>query len=231
MPSVLITGAAKGLGRELAKSFHGYDWDLYLVVRSSESKASLLNEFPNAHIIESDVRSLEHEEKVKNWLDDKSIDVLINNAGLGSKGPNLDTATIEQISSVFETNCLGVFSTVKGAQKALRKSKSALVLNISSRRGSMAMQASGAAKGSGCSYSYRISKAAQNMLTLCLADDLEEFGIKVAAIHPGRLLTNMASRDAHMTPERSAKLISELVVSGKINNRDYLCMETGSLPW
>lgn len=231
MPSILITGAAKGLGRELARSFDGYGWNLFLIVRNSESKANLNIEFPEADILVSDVRSLNHDESVKTWLNEVTVDVLINNAGSGSKGPSLETATVEQISSVFETNCLGVFSTVKGTHEALCKSDKALVVNISSRRGSMSMQASGAAKGSGCSYSYRISKAAQNMLTLCLSDDLEEDGIKVAAIHPGRLLTKMASKDAHMTPAKSAELISELIVNEKIKNRDYLCMETGSLPW
>jgi len=231
VPSVLITGAAKGLGRELSRSFFHHRWNLYLVVRSVESEADLQNEFPEAKILISDIRSAEHEGKLKKWLGDCSVDVLVNNAGSGSKGPSLETATADQISTVFETNCVGVFSTVKGAYQSLIKAEKGLVINISSRRGSLSMQASGAAKGSGCSYSYRISKAAQNMLTLCLADDLEEVGIDVAAIHPGRLLTKMASKDAHMTPEKSAGLISDLVINNKIKNRDYLCLETGTLPW
>lgn len=231
LPIVLITGAGKGLGREISRVFNGYGWELFLVVRRSESKSDLLSEFPNASVLVSDVRSPAHESKVVSWFGDLTLDVLISNAGSGSKGPDLKTATAEQLSSVFETNCLGVFSTVKAAHAALCRSNKASVLNISSRRGSMSMQASGAAKDSGCSYSYRISKAVQNMLTLCLADDLEEDGIKVAAIHPGRLLAKMASKDAHMTPGVSAMKISELVVNNEINNRDYLCIETGTLPW
>lgn len=231
MPSVLITGAAKGLGRELSRSFFHHRWSLYLIVRSVESDADLKNEFPEAKILISDIRSAEHEGILKKWLGDCSIDVLVNNAGVGGQGPSLETANAEQISTVFETNCVGVFSTVKGAYQSLKRAERGLVINISSRRGSLSMQASRAAKGSGCSYSYRISKAAQNMLTLCLADDLEEVGIDVAAIHPGRLLTKMASKDAHMTPEKSAGLISDLVISKKIKNRDYLCMESGALQW
>ncbi|MFQ3229448.1 SDR family NAD(P)-dependent oxidoreductase [Reinekea sp.] len=173
MPSVLITGAAKGLGRELTRSFSNHKWSLLLIVRSTESAADLKSEFPEAKILISDIRSLEHEGNLSKWLGDYSVDVLINNAGSGSKGPSIKTATAEQISKVFETNCVGVFSTVKGAYQSLKKGEKGLVINISSRRGSLSMQAAGAAKGSGCSYSYRISKAAQNMLTLCLADDLE----------------------------------------------------------
>jgi NAD(P)-dependent dehydrogenase (short-subunit alcohol dehydrogenase family) len=231
VPSVLITGAAKGLGRELSRSFANHKWDLYLVIRSAELEAHLRNEFPEAKILISDVRGPEHERNLNSWLGSCSLDVLINNAGVGSKGSSLENATAEQLSKVFETNCVGVFSTVKGAYHSLMRSENGLIINISSRRGSLSMQAAGASKGSGCSYSYRISKAAQNMLTLCLADDLEEVGIAVAAIHPGRLLTEMASTDAHMTPEKSAGLISDLVINNRIKNRDYLCMETGTLQW
>lgn len=68
------------------------------------------------------------------------------------------------------------------------------------------------------------------MLTLCLADDLEEFGIAVAGIHPGWLLTNIASKDAYITLKKSAELISTLIVNHRIKNRDFLCMENGPLP-
>lgn len=51
------------------------------------------------------------------------------------------------------------------------------------------MQVAGAAKGIKCSFSYRIAKAVQNMLSLRMADDLESMGIKVISIHPGALFT------------------------------------------
>lgn len=231
MPSILVTGAAKGLGREIARFFHANQWALYLVVRSTESKTDLLNEFNESQILISDVTDEKHEVRLSEWLNGKVVDVLVNNAGSGSKGPSIETATSEQIRNVFEINCIGVFSTVKGALPSLERSDRGLVLNISSRKGSLAMQASGVAKGGGCSYSYRISKAAQNMLTLCLADDLEDKGISVAAVHPGRLLTKMASKDACMTPQDSARKIGRLIVSNQVESRDYLCMETGSLQW
>ncbi|WP_187265459.1 SDR family NAD(P)-dependent oxidoreductase [Reinekea thalattae] len=231
MRNVLITGAGKGLGRELARAFFDQGWQLFLVVRNEASQTELAEEFTTANILLSDVAKPDHELKLSAWLGDATLDVVINNAGAGSKGATLGEASAEQITSAFETNCIGVFATVKGAHKALLKSPSGMVVNISSRRGSLTMQANGAAKNSGCSYSYRISKAAQNMLTLCLADDLEDDGIRVAAIHPGRLLTDMASKDAHMTAQKSAQLISQLIINNKIKNKDYLCMETGTLAW
>jgi NAD(P)-dependent dehydrogenase (short-subunit alcohol dehydrogenase family) len=231
MANVLITGAARGLGRELARCFHEQQQKLFLVVRSQASADELSQEFPTAQILFSDVTSESHEYSVAEWLSENTIDIVINNAGAGSKGPTIETATTDQIRSVFETNCIGVFSTVKGALPSLKRSKHGLVLNISSRRGSLTMQAGGLAKGSGCSYSYRISKAAQNMLTLCLADDLEDDGITVAAIHPGRLLTKMASSDACLTPKESAIRICRLVLDHKLKHRSFHCVEKGELPW
>ncbi|EHD1698979.1 hypothetical protein [Vibrio vulnificus] len=69
------------------------------------------------------------------------------------------------------------------------------------------------------------------MLSLCLADDLEDLGIKVVSMHPGRLLTKMASIDAHMTPSSAAKKLVELVKNNSLKNRDFISLETGKLPW
>lgn len=231
MKNVLITGAARGLGRELARQFNTRGHRLWLVVRSEDSRTDLLAQIPQAQILVCDVTDANYSKTLAHWLGTTAVDILINNAGTGSKGPSVDTADIEQIRRVFETNCLGSFATVKGAVEALRRADQAMLVNISSRRGSMSMQAERSAKGSGCSYSYRISKAALNMLTLCLADDLEDDGIKVAAIHPGRLKTKMASKDASMTAEESAVKIYQLLLNDDVPHRSLYSVESGLLDW
>lgn len=231
MKTVLITGANRGLGLALSSEFQQNKYHLLLVTRTAEARTLLIKQFPQAEVLVFDVTSEDYESQLHNWLFGKRLDVVINNAGSGSPAPTLHNSNAAQLRKEFETNCVATFSTVKASLSSLKKSSNALVLNISSRRGSMSMQANKAAKGSGCSYSYRISKAAQNMLTLCLADELEEIGIKVAAIHPGRLLTKLASSDANMSPEKSAKKIVSMVINNQIECRDYLCMETGKLGW
>jgi len=231
MQSVLITGANRGLGYALASEFHQHGFQLLLVVRREASKAALMSHFPEAKVLVSDVTCENYEQKLTQFIGDTSIDVVINNAGTGSEAPSLFDVELGQLRKEFESHCIGAFSTVRGAVSALQKSDNGIVINISSRRGSLAMQSRGAAKGSGCSYSYRIGKASQNMLTLCLADELEALGIKVAAAHPGALLTDMSPPDAHMTPELSASKLVSLVRSEAINSRDFLCMETGRLEW
>lgn len=231
MTSVLITGANRGLGLALADAFHAEHAQLYLVIRRQEFEDALGARFPGARILVHDIIQENYEESLREFLFDATIDILINNAGTGSKAPLLQDATAAQLRKEFDTHCLAAFSTVKAGLDALKRSEAGLILNISSRRGSLSQQAAGAAKGSGCSYSYRIGKAAQNMLTLCLADELEDLGIRVAALHPGRLATGMSSSDACMNVEESARKIAKLALNGSISNRDYLCMETGSLTW
>ena len=231
MKNVLITGANRGLGLALAKQFEQEDCALFLVVRSETARQELNKSLPHANVLVSDVTEDEHEARLATFLADVALDVVINNAGSGTKAPSLESTQVSYLRKEFDTNCVGVLTTVKGSLTALKRSNAPLIINISSRRGSLGLQAEGAAKGSGCSYSYRVSKAAQNMLTLCLADDLEDFGITVAAIHPGRLLTTMAAKDAHMTPESAAQQIAELVMQKQLKNRDFISLEAGRLPW
>jgi len=231
MSSVLITGANRGLGLALSQEFSSCGYELYLVVRTEASKIDLFEKLPNANILVCDVTSDKYEGMLSEWLSDITLDVIINNAGSGTKAPTLESTKLEFLRKEFETNCIGVLATVKGALTSLKRKDNSLIINISSRRGSLTMQSQLAAKGSGCSYSYRISKAAQNMLTLCLADDLEGLNVRVVAIHPGRLLTDMASVDAHMTPKSAASKLLRMVKYNKLKTRDYISLETGKLPW
>lgn len=231
MKKVLITGASRGLGFALAEAFFNIGSALYMVVRSEDSKLALLGQFPNAEVLVADITAENYQSRLEAWLKGNSIDIVINNAGSGTYAPSLESTEAQYLRKEFETNCIAVLTTVKGSLTALQRSPSPLIINITSRRGSLTMQSELAAKGSGCSYSYRISKAAQNMLSLCLADDLEDMGIKVVSVHPGRLLTEMASSDAHMSPSESAEKLVHLIQENQFTNRDYICLETGKLPW
>lgn len=231
MPKVLITGANRGFGLALAHQFSASGYELYLVVRKVDAANSLQKTFPSAHCLISDITASNYELELEKWLKGKAIDVVINNAGSGTIAPTFEETKTEYLQKEFNTNCVAVLATVKGSLASLERAKNPQVINISSRRGSLTMQSELSAKGSGCSYSYRISKAAQNMLTLCLADDLEEKNIRVVAVHPGRLLTDMAPKDAVTTPEQSASRLLGLVQTNKLKSRDYISLETGQLPW
>ncbi len=231
MKHILITGASRGFGLALAQGAYQQGHQLYLVVRDEPAKKRLSQELIGARILVCDITDQSYPERLCQWLGDVRLDVVINNAGSGSKAPTLESTQLAHLTKEFSTNCVAVLATVKGCLPALKRCTSALVVNVSSRRGSLRLQADLAAKGSGCSYSYRISKAAQNMLTLCLADDLEPFGIRLVALHPGRMMTQMAANDAHLTPQASAAKLLAMIDAEQFASREFVCLETGTLPW
>ena len=229
--NVLITGANRGFGRSLAQQFADHGYGVYLVVRRADVADELQRLGDKVAVLVADVTQANYEQLLVQWLGNTTLDVVINNAGCGTKAPTLAQTQPEFLRKEFETNCVAVLATVKGSLAALKRAGAPLVVNVSSRRGSLTMQSQGAAKGSGCSYSYRISKAAQNMLTLCLADDLEEDGIRLVSLHPGRLVTDMAAVDAHLSADEAARRLLVKIEEGELNNRDYISLERGHLPW
>jgi NAD(P)-dependent dehydrogenase (short-subunit alcohol dehydrogenase family) len=98
----------------------------------------------------------------------------------------------------------------KVALPFLRRGRPSVVINITSRWGSIARTASG--EGGGI-YSYQIAKAAQNMLTVCLDQELAQDGIRVFAVHPGRLKTAVAAKDADVEPHTAALRLADWVAS------------------
>ena len=90
--------------------------------------------------------------------------------------------TPEDLESHFRVHCVGVFRCTKAAVPFLAKAERPVVVNITSRRGSLALNQS---ESYGRGHAYIIAKCAQNMLTLCLDRELRQRGIRVFALHPG----------------------------------------------
>lgn len=100
------------------------------------------------------------------------------------------------------------------------------------RLGSLQKMSSGEFLNRNFSYSYRMAKAAQNMFTICLSQELEESRIAVCAIHPGQLLTRGRSTDANTDPATAALNIYEWTKEVDINSTgQYVQPMVGELPW
>ena len=136
-----------------------------------------------------------------------TIDLLINNAGIGSKRHSLFDESADELRRALEVNCIGPGQLIRrlAASFSLKT-----VVNISSRRGSVAQNADEQVSKVGCSYTYRISKSALNMLSLCIADELGEQLLSYT-VHPGRLLTGIGVQGAEMTAQDSAVRLFQLI--------------------
>jgi NAD(P)-dependent dehydrogenase (short-subunit alcohol dehydrogenase family) len=161
-----------------------------------------------------------------------ALDVLINNAGSRGYLFSIDDVPEEEITELFEVHCLGALRATRSALPFLRRSAAPLVVNLTSRLGSIGRTSAGDFSGQRISYSYRIAKAAQNMLTLCLHQELGLEGVAVCAVHPGLLLTESGPPDAATSAEEGARRLADWILSADSSvSGTYRELDSGYSEW
>jgi NAD(P)-dependent dehydrogenase (short-subunit alcohol dehydrogenase family) len=207
MKSVLITGASRGIGRELALAFgrSGYAVavNYHKEQAAAETVVQAIWESGNheAAAFGCDVRdSLKVREMVAaivvRW---KHLDVLVNNAGL-TRDRTILKMTNGEWNDVIETNLSGAFWCLREAARVMKEQKAGAIINIASIL---------AVRGGFGNANYAASKAGLIALTKTAARELGRFKICVNAVLPGFHATDMA---AHLTEEQRAKVLSESVL-------------------
>jgi len=232
MPSVLITGASRGFGRELLQVFGERGWTVFPLVRDAGVAAELCpGRVGRCHPIVCDVTSDDVGRAIPEVLERhaSALDVLVNNAGSIVKVYGLADTIPGDLEDAFGVHCVGALRCVKAALPFLRRAPRATVVNVTSRWGSI----TGTLAGRSGVYAYQIAKCAQNMLSACLDRELRPEGIRVFALHPGRLLTEAAASDADVPPGKAAARFADWVTSV---GRDEPCgvhdlMGAGLLAW
>ncbi|SDS74034.1 NAD(P)-dependent dehydrogenase, short-chain alcohol dehydrogenase family [Actinoplanes derwentensis] len=218
--TAVVTGASRGFGRALALELADRGWHVIAGVR----EGSL--DHPRIRTVVHDVR-----DPVDAALfGDGPIDVLVNNAGIGAPAEPIEIADPATILSAVDVNVAGPMRLVQALLPLLEKTPDPLIVNVTSRLGSLSAQAEGRFADRRSSYAYRISKAAQNMLTIALAQELAG-QVRCWAVHPGALTTAMASIDADTSPERAAARLAELIERGGPESPSYLSLDGPRLRW
>ena len=202
MKTIVITGAGRGIGRALAERFlENGDF----VIGTSTSGVSPI-EHERLLMLQLDLANPKSIEACTKAIIDsgKKIDVLINNAGIWS---GIEGDPIIRLDLLRKTLEVYLFGTIDFTERLiLVMNKGGHILNISSSSGSM-----------GHTYhsdypDYKISKAALNMVTRCLALRLDG-KIIVSSVHPGWVKTDMGGADADIEPEEAAEAIFTLANS------------------
>jgi NAD(P)-dependent dehydrogenase (short-subunit alcohol dehydrogenase family) len=208
MRQILITGANRGIGLELVRQYlQSADTHIFATCRQPDSAYDLRQlaaEHPGRVVIlpldVTDADSLAASvEQVR--AQTGHLDMLINNAGIypGGVANKEDTsATFGHLEAaamlrVFEVNTVAPVIVTQAYADMLRQGNAARVINVSSDAGSLTLRDGGA-------YSYPASKTALNILTRCLASDLQADGIIVVSVHPGFVQTEMGGPGAPLTP-------------------------------
>ena len=217
MKKVFITGISKGLGKELFEQFAEREYFVYGLLRDEKTFNELQQiSRKNIKLILADVSSDDCILKIQEIIKDDKIDLIINNAGMGGKESKLENIETSEVSKLFNVHCIGIIRVLKALRTNFSENGNSTILNINSRLGSITQQSLGIYKNLDVSYSYRIAKAAQNMLTNCLK--VEFRNQTFVSLTPGKLKTEISQPDADTLPSESAKLIIDFWEQNKLQN-------------
>jgi 3-oxoacyl-[acyl-carrier protein] reductase len=188
MPIALVTGASRGLGRQLAIALSGDGYLVALNYRSSDREAlGLLDEIGNADalLVKADVGDMRQVERMAAEIGRKfgRLDVIINNAGV-TMDNLLPRQSEKEWDETVRTNLRGCFNIMQVLSPVVGRSGGGHIINISSYSG---------AKGKAGQAAYSASKAAVLGLTRTAAIELAEHNIRVNAVLPGYMATGMGT--------------------------------------
>lgn len=245
MKSVLITGANRSIGLEVAKQLSKKGLFVYLGSRDLEKGNAVADElkkngYENIKAIEIDVTNSNSILAAKKVIESEQgkLDILINNAGILGTNPQLASDTsIEEIQKVFDTNFFGVINVTQTFLELLKKSENPRISNITSGLGSLTLHSDPSWKYYGIKTAgYGTSKAALNAYTIALAYELKELSFKVNAIDPGYTATDFNHHSGPGTVESAASFIVKHTLTeddaptGKYFSND-IEDETEESPW
>lgn len=226
MPCVMITGASRGIGLELARSFAGDGWRVQALCRQPD-KAKALKALGDAVTVHrADVSDGLRIASLARDLADLPIDILINNAGIHQGRGAFGETDYDAWSEELKVNVLGPMRLAERFVEQVAASDRKLIVNVSSIMGSIASTSSGG------NVVYRSSKAALNMVTRSLSNDLAERGVTVVSVHPGWVQTDMGGEAAAITPERSVADLRALIERlGPEDNGRFFNHDGAEIPW
>lgn len=205
----IITGAAKGMGKEEAILFAKEGAKVVVADILKDEAELVANEIikngGEALGYKLDVSKAKDWEKLAEDIEKKwgKVDVLVNNAGI-FPASGIETATEEEWDRVMNINAKSQFLGIKYVLPAMKKAGKGSIINISSIAGLI---------GTGMAVAYHASKGASRLLTKTVAAELAKYNIRVNSIHPGIIRTQMVQD--FLKDEESTRQILGTTVLGR----------------
>ena len=227
MPSVLITGANRGIGLEFANQYAAEGWRVYATCRDPASAEMLGGLSGDVSVHALDVAATGSIEVMGAELGDAPVDLLINNAGVyGPREEGLGTTDYEAWVDVLRTNVLGPYAVAEALAENLAVSDKKLNVAISSRMGSLELITAPAVP------IYNSSKAGLNMAMRCLSQVLAARGIITVLFTPGHVRTDMGGPSASLGADESVggmrAVIDRLTAA---DNGKFFAPDGTEVPW
>ncbi|GHF39904.1 NAD(P)-dependent dehydrogenase (short-subunit alcohol dehydrogenase family) [Amycolatopsis bartoniae] len=190
--TALVTGANKGIGKEIARALLAAGCTVLLGSRDAERGQRAVDELGGgARLLVLDVTGEDSIAAAASRVE--RLDILVNNAGISVGAGTPAEATADELRRMYETNVFGVLAVTNAFLPLLRRSAHPRIVNVSS--GTASLNGAGQFPVTGKSAGYRSSKAALNALTLYYAQALGD-GFKVNALAPGLRRTDLNARAA-----------------------------------
>src|SRR4051794_40105973 len=207
MSTILISGAGRGLGFELARQYAADGWRVIGTVRDATAK---LAEGVERHV--ADVTRPGEIQTVAKALKGTALDVVFCNAGIiGKRGSALGSFDYASWEELLRVNVLGAAALAEAFVDNVAASKRKVIAMMSSRLGSIA-------ESSGITLPYATSKAALNMLVKGLAANLAGKQVIVVALSPGWVRTDMGGAGAPLGPEDSVAGLRKVIAGLKMED-------------
>ncbi len=241
----LVTGANKGLGKQVAKELVDRGYIVFVGSRDVSNGQQAADEIgEGAHAIQIDTTDEQSIAAAAKRITEEfgRLDLLVNNAAIAQSGRYSSTeeilaagaasvASLDEIRKVFETNVLGVLAVTQAMLPLIRLSATGRIVNVSSAIGSLTLNSdAGFPFRSYFSPTYPASKTALNAITLALAIELEDSGIKVRAASPGYTATAMNNFQGTDTVEVGARALVAAALDTESPTGSFTGPD-GALPW
>ncbi|ADE16396.1 short-chain dehydrogenase/reductase SDR [Nitrosococcus halophilus Nc 4] len=211
MPSLLITGANRGIGLEFAKQYAKAGWRVLACCRHPD-KAEALEQLASQHegllnLHALDVANFDQIDSLAADLADEKIDLLVNNAAIypDTDQRGFGSTDYQAWMHAFCVNSMAPLKMAEAFVNQIASSQQKKIVCITSKMGSIADNTRG-----GC-YLYRSSKAALNMVVKSLSVDLAPQGIIAASLHPGWVKTDMGGPHALITTQESVAGMRQVI--------------------
>ncbi|WP_420404114.1 SDR family oxidoreductase [Nisaea sp.] len=224
MPTVLITGANRGIGLELARAYAADGWEVIGTCRKPDV-ASALKAVGGVEVLPLDVTDAASVAALSKTLQGRKIDLLLNNAGVNYRSGTLAEIDYDLWARTMDANVFGPMRVCDALTNNVLASDRKQMAFISSKMGSIA-------ECGGGSYTYRSSKTALNMAVKCLSLEFAGKGLTALMFHPGHVRTDMGGASAPVLPTESAAGIKSVLdgATASDNGRFYNYDGT-ALPW
>jgi len=239
MKTVLITGANKGIGFETAKQLAQLGYFVYVGSRDKMKGLDAIKKLKdmgisNAEFVELDVTNIDSIQKAKETLESKikSLDVLINNAGIsGGQPQNMSSIKMDDLRKVFDTNFFGAVQTTHQFIPLLKKSKEPKIINVSSGLGSLAIHSNTQNSNYRIYDAYSCTKTALNAFTVMLANEFKDTAFKINSVTPGYTATDLNHFQGTQTVEEGVKAIVECATIDNDGPTGKFLREDGEVAW